>query len=192
MARLKAECQAFSIWPAGRTGSEGLECRRRHSIQRAVANDTLSVRSTTRFRWRALPIMVVMVVVMVVVMIVVPVVASAVVIPVVAAVPVMIVLHAAVFSFPITRVVSFAVMALANPASSLVWWSSPIASMPPVMVSYGIPITLDPNELRTWSFRHSYNNPGRRWRSNDDSNGNLCSHCRGRRQQQRGEQYGFH
>jgi hypothetical protein len=93
------------------------------------------------------------------------------------AVPVVIVFNAAAIPFPITHKEPFAVVARCNPTSSRVWWSSPIALMPPVMPSYGIPITLHQHKLRTRRFWQNPNNPGRRWRPNCNSNGNLSVNC---------------
>jgi len=87
---------------------------------------------------------------------------SAVVIPIVVVVPVVIVFNTAAISFPVTRIEPFTVVVRHDPASSLVGWSSPIASVPPVMPSYGIPITLHPQELRTRPFWQNPNHPSRR------------------------------
>jgi hypothetical protein len=101
------------------------------------------------------------------------------------AIPVMIVFNTTAVSFPIPRIESFAVMSRCDPASTLVWWSSPVTLMPLVVLSYGIPITLYPHAFRTWPYRHHYNCAGRRWCSDYKSNGNLRVNGRSR-----GEQYG--
>lgn len=88
-------------------------------------------------------------------------------------IPVVVVFKTAVISFPVTHEVSFAVVARCNPTSSLVGWLSPIASMPLIMISHGVPITLHPHELRTRPFRQNPNHPDGRWRPNGNSNGNL-------------------
>ena len=95
---------------------------------------------------------------------------SAVVVPIVVVVPVVIVFNTAAISLPVTRIEPFTVVVRRHPASSLVGWSSPIASVPPVMPSYGIPITLHPQELRTWPFWQNPNHPSRRWWSDRYSN----------------------
>jgi hypothetical protein len=102
----------------------------------------------------------------------------AVVVPIVVVVPVVIVLNTTAISFPVTRIEPFTVVVRHHPASSLVGWSSPIASVPPVMPSYGIPITPHPQELRTWPFWQNPNHPRRRWWSNCNSNGYLRVDCR--------------
>src|SRR5580704_12434900 len=99
---------------------------------------------------------------------------------VVVVVRVVIVLNTAAISFPVTRIVPFAVVVRSNPASPLVGRSSPIAFMPLVMISHRIPIALYPCELRSWPFWHNHNRPGWRWRRNHDSNGNLCIDYRAR------------
>ena len=101
-----------------------------------------------------------------------------VVIPVMALIRMVIVFNAAAVSFPIPRIISFAVVAWCNPVSSLIRRSSPIAFMPLVMIPHGIPITLHPHVVRVWPCRHNDNGPGRRWRRNYDSDGNLRVNCR--------------
>ena len=96
-----------------------------------------------------------------------------VVIPVMAVIRVVIVVNTTAIPIPVTCIVPFAVVVRSNPVCPLVGRSSPIAFMPLVMVSYGIPITLYPCELRSWPFWYNHNRPDWRWRRNDDSNGNL-------------------
>jgi hypothetical protein len=86
---------------------------------------------------------------------------------------VVVVFHAAVRSLPVTDEVSFAVVARRNPTSSFVGWSSPIAFVPLVTLSYGIPITLHPREFRTRAYWRNPNHAGWRWCPDDNSNGNL-------------------
>jgi hypothetical protein len=52
-----------------------------------------------------------------------------------------------------------------NPASSLVRRSSPIASMPLVMSSYGVPVAFDPYELRIRPYRLNQDHASRGWRA---------------------------
>src|SRR5215469_11524786 len=88
-------------------------------------------------------------------------------------IPVVIVFNAAALPLPVSRVISFAVVVRCDPVSSFVGWPCPIAFMPFVMLSDGIPITLYPRESWFWhcgNDRHAR----RRWRSNGDSDGNLC------------------
>jgi hypothetical protein len=126
-----------------------------------------------RLRWRALSI--VPIVLVVTVSVVVPVMVSFAV-----AVPVMIVFNTAAISFPVTHKETFAVVVRRNPASSLVRWSTPIAFMPLVMLSCGIPITFHPHEIRSRPFWEHPNHPDWRWRPNCNSNGNLRVYCRDR------------
>jgi hypothetical protein len=93
---------------------------------------------------------------------------------------VVIVLNTAAITFPVTGIVSLAIVVWANPASPFVGRSSPVAFMPLIMISHRIPITLHPHELRSWPFWHNHNHPGWRWRGNRDSNGNLRIDCRAR------------
>src|SRR6516165_10131289 len=93
-----------------------------------------------------------------------------VVVSIVVMVRVVVVLNAARISFPVTRVVPFAVMVRANPASPFVGWSSPVAFVPLIMVSHGIPIALYPHELRSWPFWHDHSHSDWRWLGNHDSN----------------------
>ena len=113
---------------------------------------------------------IVVVVITVPVMVVVMFMTSAVVVPIMVVVPVVIVFNTAAISFPVTRIEPFTVVVRRHPASSLVGWSSPIASVPPVMPSYGIPIPPHPQELRTWPVWHNPNHPSRRWWSDRYSN----------------------
>jgi hypothetical protein len=86
-----------------------------------------------------------------------------------------IVFHPTVFAFPIAVVEPLSVMVRPHPASAFIWRAAPIALMPLVVVSHGIPIALDPNELRSRTVRHNTHH-ARRWRrANSDSNRNLCS-----------------
>jgi hypothetical protein len=71
-------------------------------------------------------------------------------VPVVVAVPVVIMFNTAAISFPVTHKEPFAVVVRRNPTSALVGWASPIAFMPFIVPSHGIPITLHPHEHRTW------------------------------------------
>jgi hypothetical protein len=106
-------------------------------------------------------------------LIVVAVLAVFVVISIVAVVRVVIVLNTAAISFPVTRVIPFAVVVRSDPVSSFVGRSSPVAFVPLVVVSDRIPIALYPGELRSWPFWHNHKRPSWRWRRNHDSNGNL-------------------
>jgi hypothetical protein len=96
-------------------------------------------------------------------------------IAVVVLVPTVIVSHPAAFSLPVAFVEPLSIMMRPHPASAFIWRAAPIALMPPIVVSHGIPITFDPNELRSGTVRHNTHH-ARRWRlANSDSNRNLCS-----------------
>ena len=71
-------------------------------------------------------------------------------IAVVATVPVMFMLSPAAISVPIARKITLPVVMRYDPASSLVWRPSPIAFMPLVVPSQGIPISFHPDEIRIW------------------------------------------
>jgi hypothetical protein len=95
-------------------------------------------------------------------------------------IPAVIVFNTATVSFPVTHIVSLAIVVRCDPASSLVRWSGPIAHMPLVMLSHWIPITVHPHAFR---FRLCGENHGHSrwwWRPNYDANRNLCVNCRSR------------
>src|SRR6516164_499417 len=91
-----------------------------------------------------------------------------------AMIPVVVVFDTAAFSLPVARIIPFAVVVRCHPMRSLVRRSSPIAFMPFVVFSQGIPVTLYPCEpwLRHWGDNGNY--AGRRWRANHNYHGNLC------------------
>jgi hypothetical protein len=94
-------------------------------------------------------------------------------IAVVVAVPVMIMLSPPAVSVPIARKIMLSVVTRCNPASSLVWRPSPIAFMPLVVPSQGIPISFHPDEIRIWPCGQNESHPDRGWRSNHYSDRNL-------------------
>src|SRR5580704_3872690 len=91
------------------------------------------------------------------------------------AVPAMVVLAAAVFSVPVAGVKAFAVMTMAYPARTLVGRPCPIALMPPITTSYGIPVTAYPDITWPGAYRlDSYHS--RRWgRPDPDSDSDLSA-----------------
>src|SRR5215469_2705624 len=117
-----------------------------------------------------------------------------VVISVMAPIPVVIVFDVSMVSVPVARIISFAIVPRGNPMSSLVGWTSPIAFMPPVVISYGIPVALHPEVVRPWTCRHNDNDPRRRWRRNCDPNpnGNLGVQCRASGEQHCQKQHRSH
>jgi len=81
-------------------------------------------------------------------------------------VPVVVMLHPATISFPVTFKVLPALITRSPPTSAGIRCLSPIASMPIPMVTHRIPITLDPYVFR---FGYGWNsvNHWRRWRGAD-------------------------
>ena len=92
-------------------------------------------------------------------------------------VPVVVVLDAAVLAFPIAAVEALTVVTRAYPASALVGRASPIAAMPAIVATDGIPVAIDPEELRAGADRAN-SNDARRGRGTDyDSDRNLSERC---------------
>jgi hypothetical protein len=92
-------------------------------------------------------------------------------------VPVVVVLDAAVLAFPIAAVEALTVVTRANPASALVGRTSPITTMPAIVATNGIPVAIDPEELRAGADRAN-SNDARRGRGTDyDSDRNLSERC---------------
>jgi hypothetical protein len=90
--------------------------------------------------------MVVAIVSMAVTVIVIVVVLVPAVIAFVIVVPFMTVFNAAMFTFPVAVVEAFSVVARADPASTFIGWLAPIAFMPAIVTSGGIPVAADPDE----------------------------------------------
>jgi hypothetical protein len=89
----------------------------------------------------------------------------------------MIVLDAAVLAFPIAAEEALTVVTRAYPASALVGRASPIAAMPAIVATNGIPVAIDPEELRAGADRAN-SNDARRGRGTDyDSDRNLSERC---------------
>jgi hypothetical protein len=99
-------------------------------------------------------------------------------VPSLVSVRVVIVVHPTVISVPVTRKELLSVVMRLYPASTLVWGASPIAGMPSVLLSHWVPIAVYPNEIGSRSLRLNSNHAGSRWRTNSDSNRNLCGECR--------------
>src|SRR5437016_682166 len=68
-----------------------------------------------------------------------------VIIPLAMLVPAVIVLHPPTLSFPVTFIILAALIARGQPPGPGIWCTSPVTFMPLPVVSYGIPITVDPN-----------------------------------------------
>src|SRR5579863_1199094 len=84
------------------------------------------------------------------------------VIPVAVAVPAVIVLDSASLSVPVTVKELSTLISRADPSSPPVRHAGPIAVMPFPVVSGGIPIAIQPNEIGTGGYRPDANYPG--WR----------------------------
>jgi hypothetical protein len=98
--------------------------------------------------------------VIVVVMVVIAVVA------VVITIPTVVVLDAAMSSVPVARIELLTIVVRPYPMRSFIGWTCPVAVMPPIVVSDGIPIAFDPHEFRSRSRRHHMND-ARPWRRSD-------------------------
>ena len=124
--------------------------------------------------------MVIIVIMMVVVMII-----MGVIIAVSFVVRVVIVFNPAAIALPVAGVVSLAIVARLNPMCSLIWWPSPIALVPFVVLAHRIPISCYPHVPRGRAWWNNRNNS--RWRRcpNDDSDRNLGFSCPGQNEKQR-------
>ena len=96
------------------------------------------------------------------------------VIAVVVAIPMMVVLEAAVGAVPVAAVEATAFMARADPMRAGIRRTSPVTAMPDVIAVGGVPISLNPNELRTRTDRDNIMS-GRRRRANLNSDRDLGS-----------------
>src|SRR5713226_1185047 len=100
-------------------------------------------------------------------------------------VPAVIVLHPAVFSFPIPFIVLPALIAWRPPPSATIWRPGPVTLMPLPVVSDRIPIAFDPNILGSGLGRKNADDTWRRRRADSDANRNLSAkdwsgkNCRG-------------
>jgi len=62
-------------------------------------------------------------------------------------IPFMVMLDAAMRAFPIAVIEPLSIVARADPASAFVGWLAPIAFMPAIVASGGIPVAADPDEF---------------------------------------------
>src|SRR5260221_5726113 len=90
-------------------------------------------------------------------------------------IPPVIMLYAAVTSVPITAIEAFAVMARSDPTCALVRWAGPIAFMPAITATGGIPVTANPDEVRTGLLWNHCHHPWRGWCKNPDANRDLIA-----------------
>ena len=90
-------------------------------------------------------------------------------------VPVVVMRYPPAISFPVTFKVFSALIVRSPPASAGIRCPSPIAFMPLPMVSYRIPITIDPSKFGSGCGWKNANH-GRRWRRADpDADGDLSA-----------------
>jgi hypothetical protein len=88
----------------------------------------------------------------------------------------MVVLDPAALALPVAVIEALSIVARSYPASGRVYRPAPISGMPLIVVPYGIPVTVYPDEFRTWTRRKNAND-SRRWgRPDSDSDGNLREH----------------
>jgi len=90
-------------------------------------------------------------------------------------IPPVIMLYAAVTSVPITAIEAFAVMARSDPACALVRGPGPIAFVPAITATGGIPVTANPDEVRSGLLGNHRDHPWRGWRKNSDANRDLSA-----------------
>jgi hypothetical protein len=79
------------------------------------------------------------------------------------------VFEAAAISFPITAVKALAIVTRSDPSSTLIGWTSPVATMPPVMSSHGIPVTIHPHKFRPRLIGNNSHHARPRWRTDSDT-----------------------
>jgi len=110
--------------------------------------------------------------VMVVVVIVVPIIIAAMIV-----IPFVVMVKAAMIAFPVAPVIEPSLVAWSNPTGASVRRTSPIAFMPAIVPAHGIPVTINPNKLRTRAWRvHVYDSRLRRTTDSDaDSNLRACA-----------------
>lgn len=92
---------------------------------------------------------------------------------VVIAIPAMVVLHAAAIALPVSGEVAPSLIAGNDPSRATVRRPRPISSVPRVMISDRVPISVDPIKFRAGAHRADAEHTRRRWRANGDSDGYL-------------------
>jgi hypothetical protein len=103
--------------------------------------------------------------------------AKSILVPIMVFVPLVIVFHAAVISVPIACEILLSVMVGLYPASTLVWWTSPVAFMPFVVSSNRVPVPLQPHISRAGATSMDANYAGARRGTNPDSERDLSGRC---------------
>jgi hypothetical protein len=120
-------------------------------------------------------VVVIVVVAMTVIVIVVIVIMIATVIAVMVVIPFVIVLDAAVRTFPVTVVEPFSIMARADPAGTLIRRAAPIAFMPTIVSCGGIPVAANPCKFRIGLCGNHGDDAWLGWRTDTDANRYLSA-----------------
>jgi hypothetical protein len=89
------------------------------------------------------------------------------------AVPVMVVFAPATLAIPVAGIETAAFVARTHPMCAAIWSTSPISSMPLVVASHGIPVSIHPYKFRAWPWRENPNHSWRWWRSDFYPNRHL-------------------
>src|SRR5579871_3236869 len=117
--------------------------------------------------------MVVVVVVMIIAVMMIVMIAPAVAVPVVVMIPMVVVFETAAIAVPVTCKILAAFMARPHPVGSLIRRPRPVARVPAVMPSIGIPVAIDPHKVGTRAPRNNTKHARRRRLSDIDADGDL-------------------
>jgi hypothetical protein len=93
-------------------------------------------------------------------------------------IPVVIVRNPAAISLPVAFEKAVAVVMGTNPMRTGIRCPGPISVMPFVVVSYRIPVALDPKKIGSWTRRQNPHHAGRRWWADSYSYRNLSAQHR--------------
>ena len=85
-------------------------------------------------------------------------------------IPTVIMIHAAVFPFPIAIEEAFTIVVRAHPMGAGVWWARPISVVPSVFTAYRVPVAIHPRVVRARCNGPDANYSRWWWRSNANSN----------------------
>jgi hypothetical protein len=85
-------------------------------------------------------------------------------------IPVVIMRILAMISIPVAAIEVLSIVMRWHPSSTPIWWPSPISFMPLIVLSYWIPIAVNPHILATRTDRVNVYDTRRRWRTNSDPN----------------------
>src|ERR1700726_516305 len=89
------------------------------------------------------------------------------------AVPAVIMLEPAMFSFPVAVIISAALPARSDPHCTAIRWKCPIPAVPNVAAIYHIPVAVHPAIAWARSYRPDPHHTRWRWCANSDSDGYL-------------------